>query len=184
MILENGCVKLRAIEERDFDILYNMLQSPEIEKAMGHCTMPISPEQQKEWMSRYRNSESQIRLMIELENGKTIGVIMLYDIDTQNGTAELGHKIMASLEDRIRGDIECAVKTMLTYAFDYLRLNCIYCRTLDGNVFAEKLLKKVGFEMEGVLRQRIYQEGKYMDMHSFSLLKEDFYDKQSKKEVK
>lgn len=182
MILENGCVKLRAIEDKDFDILYNMMQSPEIEKAMGHCTMPISPEQQKEWMGKYRNSDTQIRLMIELENGKTIGVIMLFDIDSKNGTAELGHKIMASLEDRIRGDIECAVKAMLTYAFDYLRLNCVYCRTIEGNVFAEKLLKKVGFEMEGVLRQRIFQEGKFIDMHSFSLLKADFEARKAESE--
>lgn len=174
MILENGCVKLRAIEERDFDILYNMMQSPEIEKAMGHCTVPISPEQQKDWMSKYRNTDTQIRLMIELENGKTIGVIMLYDIDRNNGTAELGHKIMAVLEDRIKGDMECAINAMLTYAFDYLRLNCIYCRTVEGNPFADKLLKKVGFVFEGTMRQRIYQGGKYLDMHSLSLIKEDY----------
>lgn len=179
MILENGCVKLRAIEERDFDILYNMLQSPEIEKAMGHCTVPISPEQQKDWMSKYRNTDTQIRLMIELQNGNTIGVVMLFDIDRNNGTAEMGYKILAEKSERIKGDIDCALNILLEYAFDFLRLNCIYSRTLVNNIPSEKLLDRLGFSIEGTLKQRIYQEGKYYDMHSFSMVKSQYDDKKS-----
>jgi len=174
MVIKSGCVTLRAIEDRDFELLYRMMQSPEIERAMGHCTLPISENQHREWMKNYRNSDEQIRLMIELENGKTIGVIMLFDINLKNGTAELGHKIDAPLEDRIKGDIKDAVNGMLGYAFNHLRLNCVYARTVGANVFAEKVLRKCKFVEEGTLRQRVYQDGEYLDMHSFSVLRNDF----------
>lgn len=174
MVITNGCVTLRAIEEKDFDILYEMMNSATIEKAMGHCTLPLSRHLHKEWLANYRNTKEQIRLMIELENGATIGVMMLFDIDMQNGTAELGHKLSASLEKRMKGDIYDAVNGMLGYAFNILRLNCIYARIVDGNVFAEKVLKKSKFELEGVLRQRVYQDGRYLDMRSFSVTRDGY----------
>ena len=174
MRIKNGCVTLRAIEERDFDLLYEMMNSEAIEKAMGHCTLPISEKEQSEWMANYHNSEEQIRLMIELSNGKTIGVIMLFDIDTYNGTAEIGHKISAKPEDRIKGDITDALNGMLDLAFYTLRLNCVTARTVEGNIFAEKILKKSHFVEEGTLRHRIYQDGKFLNMHSFSVVKSDF----------
>lgn len=174
MIITNGCVTLRAIEEKDFDILYEMMNSSTIEKAMGHCTLPLSSQQHKEWIANFRNSNEQIRLMIDLENGATIGVIMLFDIDMKNGTAELGHKLIASCECRMKGDIYDALNGMLQYAFDILRLNCVYARTIEGNVFAEKILKKCQFQLEGTLRQRIYQDGKFLNMHSFSVVREDY----------
>lgn len=174
MVITNGCVTLRAIEEKDFDILYEMMNSATIEKAMGHCTLPISRHQHKEWIDNYRNTKEQIRLMIELENASTIGIMMLFDIDMQNGTAELGHKLSASSGNRMKGDIYDAVNGMLDYAFNILRLNCIYARTVEGNIFAEKVLKKCKFEFEGTLRQRVYQDGRYLNMHSFAVTRDDY----------
>lgn len=174
MIITNGCVTLRAIEEKDFELLYEMMNSATIEKAMGHCTLPVSQKDHREWMANFKNSKEQIRLMIEVENGTTIGVMMLFDIDMQNGTAELGHKLSTSTGGRMKGDINDAVNGMLDYAFNILRLNCVYARTIEGNIFAEKILKKSGFVPEGTLRARVYQDGKYLNMHSFSVVREDF----------
>jgi RimJ/RimL family protein N-acetyltransferase len=115
--------------------------------------------------------------MIELSNKKTIGLSMLFDIDMKNGTAEFGHKISAPAEDRIRGDVVDAVNGMLNYAFNYLRLNCVTARVIEGNIFAEKTLRKVGFQLEGTLRQRVFQEGGYLDMNSFSITKDEFNSK-------
>ncbi len=174
MIIKNGCVTLRAIEEKDFDILFGMINSPEIEKALGNFSLPVNEKQQREWISNYRNTESQIRLMIELDNGNTIGVMMLYDIDMKNGTAEVGYKTMASREDRLPGDMYDALTGMMKYAFEELRLNCLVAHTVVNNEASERLLRKVGFRQEGVLRQRVYQSNTYWDMKAFSVLKSEF----------
>lgn len=174
MVIKNGCVTLRAIEERDFDLLFEMINSPEIEKALGNFSLPVNERQQREWMQNYRNTEEQIRLMIELSNGHTIGVIMLYDIDMKNGTAEVGYKISSPRENRMQGDMLEALKAMLNYAFFELRLGCVTARVLEGNKASETLLKQAHFAQEGILRHRVYQSGRYYDVCSFSVLKSEY----------
>lgn len=174
MIIKNGCVTLRAMEERDIDLLFEMINSPEIEKALGNFCLPVSELQQREWVLQFRNTEKQIRLMIELSGGVTIGVIMLYDIDMKNGTAEVGYKISALRENRMKGDMTDALRGILNYAFEELRLHCVTARSLAENEASIRLLEKVGFSREGILRQRVYQSGRYFDILSFSLLKEEF----------
>lgn len=174
MIIKFGCVTLRAIEEKDSDLLFRMINSPEMEKALGSFSLPVNEVQQREWIDNYRNTEKQIRLMIELENGTTIGVIMLYDIDMKNGTAEVGYKTMADKEMRIKGDIDDALQGILSYAFEELRLNCVVAHALADNVRSERLLTRNGFVQEGLLRQRVYQSGSYADMKVFSILQSEF----------
>ncbi|MGN0403301.1 MAG: GNAT family N-acetyltransferase [Acetatifactor sp.] len=165
---------LRAMEERDIDLLFEMINSPEIEKALGNFCLPVSESQQREWVLNFRNTEKQIRLMIELLSGVTIGVIMLYDIDMKNGTAEVGYKISAPKESRMKGDMTDALCGMLNYAFDELRLHCVTAHAIEGNEASIRLLEKVGFSKEGILRQRVYQSGRYCDVFSFSVLKSEY----------
>lgn len=181
MIINNGCVTLRAIEEKDLAILFEMINSPEIEKALGSFSLPVNVTQQREWIKNYANTEKQIRWMIELSNGVTIGVIMLYDIDMKNGTAEVGYKTLADKEKRIKGDMDDAMQGVLEYAFNELRLNCVVAHTLADNERSKRLLLRNGFVEEGVLRQRVYQSGNYMDMEVLSILESE-YKKESGKE--
>lgn len=174
MIIKHGCVTLRAIEEKDSDILFRMINSSEIEKALGSFSLPVNEAQQREWIANYRNTEKQIRWMIELDNEAVIGVIMLYDIDMKNGTAEVGYKIMADKEVRMQGDMDDAMQGVLKYAFEELRLNCVTAHALADNVRSERLLERNGFVQEGLLRQRVYQSGAYVDMKVFSILQGEF----------
>ncbi|MBQ7358922.1 MAG: GNAT family N-acetyltransferase [Lachnospiraceae bacterium] len=174
MIIKNGCVTLRAIEVRDAELLLGMMNSPEIERAIGGFSLPVNEAQQREWIDKYRNTEKQIRWMIELDNGCTIGVIMLFDIDMKNGTAEVGYKTMAEKDVRIKGDMDDAMQGVLGYAFGELRLNCVYAHALVTNERSERMLERNGFSKEGVLRQRTFQNGSYVDMNVFSILGNEF----------
>ena len=102
------------------------------------------------------------------------GDVYLYDIDMKNGTAEVGYKTMADKGIRMQGDIDDALQGMLNYAFKELRLNCVIAHTLSDNVPSEKLLVRNGFVQEGLLRQRIYQSGCYVDMKVFSIIENEF----------
>ena len=92
MILEYGCARLRAIEEKDCDILLEMMNNPAIDSMVGNVHLPLSRVMQEKWIDEYKNTDTTIRLMIELTNGKTIGMIMLHNIDQKNQTAEIGIK--------------------------------------------------------------------------------------------
>lgn len=174
MNIVNGCAKLRAIEESDFELLFDMANSPEIEIQTGMGSYPLSSTEQKEWMRNFRNSDHCLRFVIELNNGKSIGLITLSNINNRNGTAFIHYKIRNRIEDRIKGDIFDAVYGVLDYAFMFLRLNCVEGAIRTDNVMSRKLARKLGFTEEGVMRQRIYSNGEYHDMVMISMLKEEF----------
>lgn len=174
MIIKFGCVTLRAIEEKDFELLFYLINAPEIENYTVGWNFPINRVAQKCWMENFRNSSESIKLMIELENSKTIGMIMLENLDWKNRTAEIGYKINAPKEDRIKGDMTDAVKGMLKYAFNELGLNCVTTAILEDNVRSLNLCKRVGFVEEGILRERVYKDGKFKNLVSVSYLKEEF----------
>lgn len=174
MILKNGCVTLRAIEQEDFELLYYLINAPEIEEMIEGWNLPISSSEQKRWMADYSNTNTNIKLMIELSNGKTIGMIVLSDIDWKNRQAAIGYKIYAPYEDRIKGDMKDAVNAILNYAFYELGLNCITSLILEKNTFSLKLAKKLHFQMEGVLRERIFKNGVFNNQVMFSILKSDY----------
>lgn len=174
MFLKFKCSKLRAIEESDFDLLYNLLNDIDIDSMTIDTHLPVSLVSQIDFAKTYRNTDSCIRLMVELDNGKTIGMVILSNIDYKHGTANLGFKRYAKKEDRMPDDMYNACVAMLNYAFNELGLNCISCRTLTYNEKSLNLQKKLGFQIEGILRERVYKNGKYQDLVSSSLLKKDF----------
>lgn len=119
MVIRNGCVTLRAVEESYFDLLFYYVNAPEIESMAEGFYLPISSSEQKKWLQNYTNILSDIRLMIELNNGNTIGMIMLNDIDLVNGSASISYKISMTPRDRIRGDVQDAIEGMLGFVFGW-----------------------------------------------------------------
>lgn len=180
MIIKYGCVSLRAIEEKDFELLFYLINAPEIENATVGWNFPVSHVAHKQWMENFRNSFNSIKFMVELINSNTIGMVMLENIDWKNRTAEFGCKMSASPKDRIKGDMLDAIRGMLKYAFDELGMECVHGAVLENNIFSRKISKQAGFIEEGILRKRIYKEGTYKNVIAVSILKEEFVEEKGR----
>ena len=115
--------------------------------------------------------------MIELTNGKTIGMMAIDNIDWKNRTASSGYKISAPFEDRIKGDTRDALIGLLNYAFNELGMNCMYGSRLEDNDFSKKLGRHIPGKVEGVLRQRIFKNGVYKNLIVSSTLRDEFNEK-------
>ena len=176
MIIRYGCATLRPIEEKDFDLLFSMINDPDIEDMTVGWNWPISKVQQWDFIKHFENDEHHMRLMIELTNKKTIGMMAINDIDWKNRTATIGYKINASFEDRIRGDFFDALVGTYNYLFNELGLNCVYGVRLENNSFSRKSSKCLPIKEEGILRQRIFKNGKYHNLIATSLLRDEFND--------
>ena len=173
MIIDNGSVILRAIEKTDLPFLQKMINDPGIEKlTVGGC-FPVSFDRQERWFENY-DQQKELRCMIQLKTGICIGCIMLTDIDWKNRTALLGEKTLASKEDRQENDTWDAMMGFLNYAFNELNLNCVYGMVLEYNYLSRKLALKCGLKEEGILRERIYKNGKFHNLIANSITKDDF----------
>lgn len=174
MNIHYGCAILRPIEDKDFDLLYFMINDPITEFFAGGWNFPVSSNQQKEYIHTFRNGDKGIKLMIELTNGKTIGMVVAGPFDWKNRKTEVGWKTFASFEDRMKNDTFDAAIALLNYLFNELGMNCVYGTLMEENFFAQKLLRKLRFSIDGVLRERLFKSGKYHNMIAVSLLRSEF----------
>lgn len=173
MIIDNGVVVLRAIEESDLPFLQEMMNDPGIEKLTGGSCFPVSFDRQKRWFESY-DQQAELRCMIQIKGGATIGCIMLTNIDWRNRTAELSQKTKATVEQRVENDLLDAMMGFLNYAFNEMNLNCVYGTVLEYNFLSRKLAQRCGLKEEGILRERIYKNGKFHNVIANSVIKSDF----------
>ena len=171
MIIKGKNVSLRAIELEDADMLRQMMNDSEVESMMWGYSFPVSKHNQIAWINSLENDKSTFRAIIDVD-GLGIGTIILSDIDMNNGNAEI-HIKLADVNMRGKGYGTDAVKALIVYAFNELRLNCVCCRVHADNMASQKMFLKCGFKQEGVLRSRVFKNGIYHDFNQYSILKSD-----------
>ena len=167
MYLKNEFVLLRAIEEKDAQLLWKMINDPTIEHYTLSGNYPVSQHQQKQWIENYRNSDSIIRFIVELEGGDAIGMVMLTKIDWKNRSPA-----------RRKGDMRLAVSALLDYAFYELNLHRIEAEILEYNFASQKLMLAMGMTQEGRRRKCVFRSGMYHDVLVMGLLEEEWRQRQ------
>lgn len=108
-------------------------------------------------------------LAIELkETGRVIGTISFIWIEYEHGSAELGYSLGQPYWGN--GYMTEALDAMLDFAFDTLHLNRVEAQFDVRNAASGRVMQKVGMKKEGVLRQRMYNKGEYIDVEIWSIL--------------
>ena len=167
-------ILLRAIEMKDAQLLMDIINDPETERMLGGASFPVSREAQEKWILAQIGRTDVLRCIVA-EKGRPedgLGTVILSDIDTRNAVAQI-HIKMDAAKGRGKGYGTDAVNSMVRYAFQELRLNCIYAEILEYNTASRKLFEKCGFTKEGILRSRVYKNGRYVDVLSYSVLCEE-----------
>ncbi len=171
MILRDDRVLLRAIEEEDAQILMDLINDPEVENAVYGWSYPVSLSAQKKWIANLSNN-STVRYAIEFE-GRMVGVAIISSIDMKNRTANMNIKLLQSAREK--GIAARTVKLLIQYCYEELNLHCLTANVIERNSSSRKLWEKLGFQQDGILRDRVYKNGKYHNIIAYSLLKEEYY---------
>jgi RimJ/RimL family protein N-acetyltransferase len=67
-----------------------------------------------------------------------------------------------------------AVRTMVRVAFRKMNLHRVYLRVHEDNTRGIRCYEKVGFRHEGTMRESVFKEGAYCDVHVMSMLESEF----------
>jgi RimJ/RimL family protein N-acetyltransferase len=172
MNIKGKNILLRAIEPKDNSMLMKIINDDETEYLLGGWSFPVSQKNQEDWTNNLKINNNILRCTIDVQ-GIAIGVVMLTDIDYKNGNAEVHIKLSVDSNARGKGYGTEALLTIIRYAFDELRLKCIYARVSNHNEASKRLFTKCGFKEEGVLRSRLFKRGEYIDVISFSYINEN-----------
>jgi len=172
MNISNEKMILRAVEMQDKDMLLSIINDADTEYMLGGWALPVSSLQQEEWLKNQKQSLDTVRCVIQDKVAeKAVGMIVLTDIDCKNGNAEIHIKLALGDEFRNKGYGTQAINLLVEYAFEELRLHLIYARINKHNIASQKMFSKCGFMEEGILKERVFKKGKYMDVVLFSKIR-------------
>jgi ribosomal-protein-alanine N-acetyltransferase len=73
-----------------------------------------------------------------------------------------------------RGAVTEALSAVLDFGFDQMDLHSIEAGVTPGNVGSTKMLEKLGFQLEGHLRESYWAEDRFVDSLIFSLLQKNW----------
>lgn len=107
--------------------------------------------------------------VIELKEGKPIGLLGFIDIDNRQYKAEL-RKVIGEEEHREKGYAKEATKLWLAYGINVLQLKKIYLNTLQTNMRNIRINQELGFNIEGIFRNECFIGGKYYDVLRMALI--------------
>jgi len=161
----------------NLDAYASWINDQETTTYMGSGRFPASADSLKEYIKAYNNSKTGMLLGVFLNSGsRHIGNITLHQIDWVNGLGEIGI-IIGSKEARGKGYAEDAIRLVAGHAFNRVNLRKLYAGMIQGNDASKKAFEKVGFKVEGLLRQHFQLNGVYLDCYRLGLLRSDFIEK-------
>ncbi len=164
IFLKGEKVILRRVVEEDYSTFLLWLNDPEIRINLAiRYTVDIAD-------LKNRLSEG-VYLSIIFED-KLAGYVALKDISQLNQRAYL--ETVVGVQFRRMGVAKDALITLLNYAFGELNLHKVLLEVYEFNQSAYELYKKVGFVLEGRLRQNSFKMGKFYDLLIMGVLKEEF----------
>ena len=91
-----------------------------------------------------------------------LGHVMLHSLEFRHERAELGYWLVPAA--RGKGIGKRAVELLVEYAFTTLNLHRLEIMTTPDNAAARALAASLGFQQEGIMRQRNLERGRRVDV--------------------
>jgi ribosomal-protein-serine acetyltransferase len=104
------------------------------------------------------------------QRSNLIGAIDLHDIDWQNAHARIGYWLDKGHTGR--GIMTQSVRVLNEYAFEALALHRIEIHVATGNHASRRVPERLGFTLEGVLREVQLLRGAYYDHALYALIRD------------
>lgn len=169
-------VLLRAIGEKDLELLHKWANEPEIWYMLGGWHFPSSMDYQKKWFENLKNDSLNQKFAIETPDLGLIGTINLVDIDWKNNHAFTGLQL-GDKDIRGKGYGIDTFMAIERYAFEELHLE-----RLDGSVIEYNkpgygfITKHCGWKEEGRQRNWYFRKNRYWDRIVVGITREDYFE--------
>ena len=170
-------ITLRAFTQDDAKYINEIKNDFKALKAFAGRPFPSNLVSEKEWISNMYPPGLMSSIYFVIEENETnnfIGYAVARKIDYLNSNAEVG--IIFHKNARGKGFFKEASILFYKYLFSEINLHKVYSFVLVYNDIAIENDKKIGFKVEGIMKEQIYQGGKYHDVYMISLYSDDFYN--------
>ena len=170
-------IRLRAVEQSDVPRFVEWFNDPEVIAGLL-IYLPMASWDETRWFEALATRPAEERPLAvdaHLPDGTWthIGSIGLHQIEWTNRSAEFGI-LIGEKTFWNNGYGSKATQLALKHGFETLNLNRISLQVFETNPRAIHVYEKIGFILEGKLRQRTYRNGHYIDTLIMSILRSEW----------
>ncbi len=166
----SGKVELRVLEKDDLEFIYQLNNNPEI--MLFWFEEPYKSMTYLEKMYEKSIENKDVRQFIIKKGDEKIGYVGIYSIDPIHRKAEFG--IMIDPKHQGYGYASTATRLAIDYAFATLNLHKLYLIVDCINEKAIHVYEKMGFKVEGVLKEEYFVNGKFHDVSMMSIFQGEY----------
>jgi ribosomal-protein-alanine N-acetyltransferase len=174
-ILETDRLHLVELNQSHAETLFKQFSHIDVTRYYGMDPF-VDLEQAEKMIDNFAAAYSSKRSMrwgIQLkETGELVGTIGLNNLQIWSKKCEVGYDLHPNYWGK--GYVKEVLQTVISYCFDELNLSRIGATTFPANEASWKILLKIGFEKEGLLRNYLYQGSQNHDALMFSIIREDW----------
>ena len=173
-VLETERLILRPMRMSDARDLFAYASDPEVSRHVlwdTHRSLRDSRRFLRAALRQYRQGLPGSFAITLRESGRMIGTIGFMWINTEYQSAEVGYSL--SREYWNRGIMTEALRKVVRFGFEELRLNRIEAQHELTNPASGRVMAHAGMLYEGTLRQRVKNKGHFSDVALYAILKSD-----------
>ena len=159
-------VRIRKWQLSDIENLVRYANNKKISDNLADAfPFPYSKDFGLEFIKRVSNEEPTKIFAITSENNAigSIGIFPDQDIYRKNGA--IAYWIAEPYWGR--GIATSAIEQILRYGFDKLKLTRIYAKPFGTNIGSQRVLEKMGFELEATIPKAVFKNNTYLDEKIF-----------------
>ena len=175
--LETDRLILRRMHMRDAEDIFAYSRDPEVARHVlwaAQKDVSEAKEYCRYMMKRYRADQPSSWGIILKKSGRLVGTIGYMDHSEDNASVEVGYSLSRSLWNG--GYMTEALRCVIAHTFENMDINRIEAQHELENPSSGRVMEKCGMRKEGVLRQRLYNKGKYVDVALYAIVKSDYDD--------
>lgn len=175
-VLKGEKIYLKPVEKCELQKRAEWVNDPEVQATLNFVHYPVSLARMEKWFDNILYDLSRRDFSVyTIKRNEYIGFCGFINIDNLVMKAEL-YVTIGKKEYWNGGYGTDTYKTIMKYGFIELGLNKIYGYQLEKNIGAHKVVQKLGWQRDGLLRHDIFSHGKIKNRYVVSILREDWLE--------
>lgn len=175
-MLEGKIISLRAIEEKDLNLLLKWRNNPKF-RIFFREYRELNNYDQKKWYQDCVKKKTNTHMFSIIENktNKLIGACGLCYIDSVNKNADLSIYVG---KDKLYIDDIYAIESshlIIDYGFSVLNLHRIWAEIYSYDKKKIKMFKKLNFELDGIHKETHWENNKWNNSLFYGILSKNYY---------
>ena len=175
-------IRLRSLAEADMILKVKWYNDPAMRKTLVIDEI-FDLAGTQGWFGRLADNDTRADFMVESLDGMPIGITGLIDIDRKNKTAQC-YCVIGEKSFWGKGFGTEIHSILFEWGFERFDIEKIWAHIRTNNPAIFRVVEKLGFKIEGTLRQDKIVNGERIDLYHIGLLRDEFVPAHIHYEVK